>query len=202
MEPGELNCPQCGAAVSVSLRYSKLVVCGSCQSTLFLEDESVVNAGIRSSLVKDPSLLQLGQTFTYKTWTFTPLGRVRFEYEGGYWDEWWVLLDTGKGQWISVDEGDFAIEIPKRIDNPPSLQDLRVGEMVQLAGQKLKVTERHRATCTGFEGELPEVNFPGDVHDYVHFSGPRGLIVTGEWFKGERQFFEGRWVDPFEIKSV
>ena len=199
----QLNCPTCGAEVPSALAYSKLAVCAHCHTTLFLEDRVVKLAGVQSVLADVPSIFSVGAWFRYKTWTFSPLGRVRFDYGDGYWDEWWVLRDTGDGKWLSVDEGDIAFEVPREIrGEAPDVLALSVGEGVVLDGMRLKVTEKHKAVCLGMEGELPEVNFPGDEHDYVHLSGERGLLVTGEHFKGETVFYKGAWVDPFEVRPI
>jgi len=204
MLPGtvELNCPTCGAQVPSALKHSKLAVCAHCHTTLFLEDQVVKHAGVKSVISEEPSIFNVGGWYQYKSWTFAALGRVRFDYGYGWWDEWWVLRDTGEGKWMSVDEGDIAFETslePK--GETPDVTALQVGEHVVLDGMQLKVTEKQHAVCLGMEGELPEVNFPGDEHDYVHLSGQRGLIVTGEHFKGETRFYKGAWVDPFEVKA-
>ena len=198
-----LNCPSCGSEVPSALQYSKLAVCGACRTTLFLEDQVVKHAGVKSVLSEEPSLLSLGRRFRYKTWLFEPLGRLRFDYGDGFWDEWWVLLDTGAGRWFSIDEGDIAIEVPLELTGEaPDLDAMQVGQEVSLEGMRLRVTEKQTATCVGMEGELPEVSFPGDVHDYVHLSGPRGTIVTGEHFEGTTEFYTGAWVDPFMVEAV
>ena len=204
MIPGavQLSCPSCGAEVPSALAHSKLAVCGHCHTTLFLEDQAVKHAGVKSVLTEEPSIFHLGGWYRYKTWTFAPLGRVRFDYGYGYWDEWWLLRDTGDGRWMSVDEGDIAFEVDLAVKKVPDLTALSVGQSVSLDTLHLRVTEKQNAVCVGMEGELPEVNFPGDEHDYVHFSGPRGLLVTGEHFKGETRFYKGAWVDPFEVVAI
>lgn len=196
----DINCPVCGAAVPARLRHSKLVVCDYCQTSLFLEDEAVKHAGVKSVLTQEPSILSLGKRFKYRNWSFEPIGKIRFDYGDGFWEEWWVALDSGANKWISIDEGDIAVEAPLEVKgHAPAFDALQVGQTIGIAGQKLTVTEKNRATCVGMAGELPEVIFPGDFHDYVHFSGPRGLLVTGEYFEGKVEFFRGVWVDPFDV---
>ena len=66
----------------------------------------------------------------------------------------------------------------------------------------LRVTERNTASCVGLEGELPEVINPGETHDYVHLSGPRGLLLTLEFHEDTYKLYEGLWMDPFELVQV
>ncbi|MDM8547386.1 DUF4178 domain-containing protein [Candidatus Venteria ishoeyi] len=111
------NCPSCGGPLALHFRYTKLMTCPHCGSGLFLDDKVVQLRGIQSVMADYPSLLQLYQNFTYRDWKFTPVGHVRFEYAHGYWDEWWVISSNSgeEGKWVSVDEGDIAIEVPVSI---------------------------------------------------------------------------------------
>lgn len=201
--PPSLNCPACGAAVPRRLRHAKLTVCEHCRTALFLEDEAARSAGEKSVLAPAPSILQLGRRFRYRNWLFEPYGHLRYEYGDGFWDEWWVILDSGAGKWISIDEGDVAVE--NRLDHKgkvPALDALDVGARITAMNQTLTVTEKNRATCAGFEGELPEVVTLGEAHDYVHLSGPRGLLITLEWAAGSVSVYKGVWVDPFDIEPL
>lgn len=198
-----LNCPVCGAAIAARLKYAKLVVCEHCKTSLFLEDDAVKHAGVKSALTDEQSILGLGQRFQYRSWTFEPYGHVRFDYGDGIWDEWWVVLDTGAGKWISVDEGDIVIETPVETEvTLPDFDSVRVGDQIMLLNQGLTVTEKNRSRCIGMEGELPEIVFPGDEHRYIHFSGPRNLLLTGEYFEHNTACYQGTWIDPFDLKPV
>ena len=198
-----LNCPSCGSEVPHQLRYAKLVTCPSCQVALFLEDDAVKHAGERSALAQDPSIFQLGQPFSHNAITYVPHGRVRFDSGTGYWDEWWVESDQGEASWVSVDEGDIAIQQPLSLNSvAPAYDSLHVGGTLSVGEQSLKVTERNEAVCLGFEGELPEVISAGESHRYVHLSGPRGLLLTIEYSDDETAVFKGIWIDPYEVKTL
>jgi len=195
----ELRCPSCGAPVAARLRYAKLVVCEQCQTPLFLEDEAVAVAGERSVLAALPSLLRKGERYRYRARGFEPVGRARFDYGDGLWDEWWVVLDDGGGRWLSVDEGEFAVEAPLEIPEPlPSYESLALGAGVRIGEWDLTVTERNEARCLGVEGELPEPVLPGQSYRYAHLSGPRRRLVTLEFDRGARAY-SGVWLDPFEV---
>ena len=199
----DLNCPSCGSAVPHSLRYAKLVVCPTCQVSLFLEDDAVKNAGERSSVADDPSIFTLGQPFKYEGATFVPHGRIRYDYGSGYWDEWWVESDLGEASWVSVDEGDIAIQQPLALNSAaPAYESLRVGSTLSVGDETLKVTEQNVGTCIGFEGELPEITHVGEEHRYVHLSGPRGVLLTVEYDEDETKVFKGTWIDPFEVQTL
>lgn len=197
----DLSCPSCGNAVPHELRYAKLVVCPSCQVSLFLEDDAVKHAGERSALVDGPSLFEVGRPFYYGGGTYVPHGRIRYDYGRGWWDEWWVGTDAGQAVWVSVDEGDIVMQEPLNLNGPaPAWESLQLGTTLSVGSQNLTVTERNEANCVGFQGELPEFVQLGQVHRFVHLSGPKGLLLTIE-FDDETQVYKGFWLDPFEITS-
>ncbi len=196
------SCPNCGAELSVRLRSTKLVACDYCDSNIFLEDEAVRLAGKQGIMADYPSLLALHQSFSYRGWDFMPIGVARFDYGQGFWDEWWVMGGDGEGRWISVDEGDFALEEPFELEKTPSAFDLVPGRWITIDGQDLHVTERGQATCIAIKGELPETLCFGDQYTYLHLSGVGGVLYTLEINRGRAACHRGRWIDPFGIKAL
>ena len=207
-KPPAQNCPSCGAAAPTLLKHSKLAVCSFCNSTLFVNDAQVESAGEKSVLTEIPSILSMGRRFELGKWMFEPIGRIRYQYgdgdsaDSGYWDEWWVLLNTGKTRWISNDEGEYVIENTVKLPGDPPLYDkFQIGKEVRLFDQKLRVTELNKATCAGLEGQLPEIVTPGDTYRYAHLEGAKGVMVTAEYDDDDTAtFHKGLWVDPFDIK--
>ena len=201
--PPAFNCPSCGASLSPRFKYSKIITCEHCQSGLFLDDKSVQLRGESSVMADYPSLLTLYSDFQYKKWRFQPIGHLRFEYAHGFWDEWWVISPSGQGKWISVDEGDYAIEVPVKINNPElRFNKLVLGKKIPLFGEQLLVTELGQATCVGLEGELPEVISLNDQFQYAHLSGQKQSLFTLELQNNTLSLYKGTWVDAFEIKAV
>ncbi|MEM7254535.1 MAG: DUF4178 domain-containing protein [Pseudomonadota bacterium] len=198
-----MNCPVCGAAVPGELKYAKLVVCEHCKTSLFLEDESVKDVGVKSALTEMHSIFELGRRYAYRGKSFEMEGRVRYDYGNGLWDEWWARFDDGNGRWVSVDEGDIAIQAPQMVDEtPPPFDRVSVGQYLRIDGIQLTVTEKNEAHCVGLEGRLPEVVMPGDSHQYLHLSGPRGLLYTVEYEPDAIDVHRGNWVDPFDVRAL
>lgn len=195
MHSQSFNCPQCGDALARQFRHAKLIVCQSCDSTIFLEDDAVRLAGKQSALTPMMSLLKLNVPFEYQHQTYVPIGHVRYRYDRGYWDEWWVIGGDGKGIWVSVDEGDFAFETEIKLKEDIKYPSLILGRKI---GSWI-VTELDRAYCEGYEGELPEVIEAGESFDYAHLSGPKGALMTLEFPPSGLVAYKGKWIDPFEV---
>ena len=195
-------CPNCGAELEARLQTTKLIACAYCDSNVFLEDDAVKLAGKQGVMADYPSLVQMHGNYRYRNWQFMAVGRARFDYGQGFWDEWWVMGGEGEGRWLSVDEGDFALEEPIEIEKTPSAFELVPGRSVTIAGESLVVTEQGRATCIGVQGELPEALSVGDSYTYFHLSGVGGRLYTLEIDRGRAACHRGEWMSPFEIEAL
>ncbi len=195
------NCPNCGAELSCKLRHSKMVACEYCESTVLLEDETVRKVGKSGVMAEEPSLFVLGREIIHKDESFLPVGQARFGYANGWWDEFWAIGGDGQGVWVSVDEGEIAIERPYPITVTFNPDALTVGSSVILKDERFRITEADTATCKALRGEFPEPIRIGQTYRYWHLSGERARIVTLEYSDGEFQASEGVWVDPYLIRS-
>jgi len=191
------HCPQCGDALEIHFKYSKLVKCRSCGSSIFLEDAAVKRIGESSVLSPEPSLIQLHTPFSYKNSDYLPLGKIRYSYGRGFWEEWFLKDEKNKEFWLSIDEGDFVLEEKMQLSLPfKSSQKFTVGTTYG----KYLVTEKGQGRCVGFEGELPkEIHF-GELHHYVHLSQGEGNLLTLEFTNNSTETFQGKWIDPLEIR--
>jgi hypothetical protein len=85
----------------------------------------------------------------------------------------------------------------------PLYEKFILGNEMKLFNQKLRVTELNTATCTGLEGQLPELVKAGDTHRYAHLEGAKGALITAEYDEQHSvTFHKGLWVDPFDIKAL
>lgn len=191
------NCPQCGDRLEVHFKYSKLIKCRSCNSTIFLEDDAVKFIGKSSALSPEPSLIQLYKPFKYRNKTYTPLGKIRYGYGRGFWEEWFLKDEKNKEFWLSIDEGDFVLQEKVKIALPfNSSSKFTLGSKYG----KYLVTEKGEGVCIGFEGELPQNINTHQKHQYIHLSLGHGRLVTIEFTKDEIETFRGEWIDPLEIE--
>ncbi len=191
------NCPQCGDLLSIYFKYSKLIKCNSCGSAIFLEDDAVKLIGKSAVLSPEPSLIQLHKPFKFQNKRFTPLGKIRYSYGRGFWEEWFLKDDKNQEFWLSIDEGDFVLEEKIKFSLPfKKNHTFKVGQNFN----EYQVTEIGTGVCVGFEGELPEAIKLDESHTYVHLSRGHGELLTLELSENETMTFKGQWIDPLEIK--
>jgi len=195
----QYRCPQCGDLLSVYFHYTKLIQCESCKSTIFLEDDAVRLAGKQSVLSEEPSLIALHQPFSYKQTTYLPIGKIRYSYGRGFWEEWWLKSEHGDAYWLSVDEGDMVLEQEVAEHTMAMVfDDLGIGMRLD----RWIVTEMGSAICEGFEGSLPKEIAIGSRYDYAHLDGKGATLRTLEFTPQGLEVYEGQWIDLFEIKKV
>lgn len=198
-----LTCPSCGNQITQITRSPQIVVCTACNTTNFLQNGKLEDVGKSAVLTDIPSIFSIGRTFRHKDWRFTPVGRVRYDYGDGWWDEWFVRSDNGKEGWVSVDEGEIAIEtlVQENLNVPP-FEKLTVGGILVINRIRMTVIEKNTCTMIGAQGELPFRVVPGETYGYVDLLGPKRASFTIEYQTGGIECYRGVWVDPFDIQEV
>jgi len=193
-----IHCPQCGHPMPRYFRWTKLLQCNACNSSIFLADDGAASIGQSANLSPEPSLCTLHVPLTIHSKSYTPIGKIRYSYGRGFWEEWCLLNAENRIYWLSIDEGDFVLESKAKLslDLPP-LNQIKVGTQYG----KYTATEKGYGECVGFAGELPEAITLGERHFYVHFSQAYGSLLTVEGTADHYQAYTGYWIDPIHIKK-
>ncbi len=187
-----MKCASCGAPVEVKNRFSKVLVCGYCGTHLKVEDDGgVAIAGTHAKLAQFPSIFQVGTRGTILGKPFTALGRMRYKYPGGFFDEWFIEYD-GEMAWFAEDEGTYAIYFESEsVEEFPDLSSVRAGQNVTVNGKRVMVKEKGKAVIEGGEGELSFYLEPGT--EVVYMDGiSDGKKVSIEATESEIELFFGR----------
>jgi hypothetical protein len=62
------------------------------------------------------------------------------------------------------------------------------------------ITEMGRGTCEGFSGTLPWNIHRGESYRYFHLSGYHAQLRTIEIDRSGMKTYQGKWINPFDIK--
>jgi Domain of unknown function (DUF4178) len=158
-----LACPQCGNELSFASPALPVKVCGSCRSLVLRKDRDLERVGEAAVLPFDVSPIQIMTTGRWNNMGFTVLGRIRWGWAEGSWNEWLVQFDNGSHGWLGEAMGDFmllretAIE-PWRggaIAKLVAGERPRIGDQIDLDGSHYTVTDIKQATVLASEGDLP-----------------------------------------------
>ncbi len=163
------NCPACGASAPITSQNAKIFACSYCGQTSVINVSGLEAIGQQVLLVDYGSKLQVGNNYKLDSKSFTVLGRVRYNYKDGFWDEW--LCDFYKGSdslsWLHEDEGDFMLlesiqnnSIQSFISSNIGFANFKVGSNYKIGEYSTFITEKLVTEVNGSEGQLPFLVIP------------------------------------------
>ena len=114
-----LNCPSCGAEVPLRSAAMPYAVCAYCQSVVLREGDDLQEIGKAAVLPFDVSPIQLGTTGEADGFMFQVVGRVRWGWSDGSWNEWLLNCSDGQHRWLGEAMGQFQLlsEKPGAMDD-------------------------------------------------------------------------------------
>lgn len=210
----DTNCPNCGAALA--FRSANLVakVCDHCRSTIVRKGEVLENVGKAAEVPEDVSPLQLGvrgrDGAKGDGRRFEVVGRVRWRWADGAWNEWCCLWADGSYAWLGEASGRWMLleEVAASAWAGGAVAAMRAGRPVlpgdtaTLGELEYTVNDVHDVTCIGAEGELP---FPvpiGTAGVSVDLQRPDGRAASLQTEHGELNAYAGRYVTLAEIQAT
>jgi hypothetical protein len=138
---------------------------------------------------------------------FQVIGRVRWAWTDGAWNEWLMLFDDGGHGWLGEAMGQFMLlrEAPLKTARAKVLRDvIGGGEAVpgttaEIGGVQMHVADARDVLCIAAEGELPFTAPPGWRVYSVDLKGPGGECVSLQRDGASATFYTGRYVTLAEL---
>ena len=193
------NCSSCGAPIEITNRFSKVIVCSYCNTHHKVKVDGLDPSGKHPKLAEFPSLFKVGCRGTILEKPFIANGRLRYKYDGGFYDEWFIDYN-GDPAWITEDEGTYTLytEMIEAVDVPDNIDSVRAGQNIMIGDKKVMIKEKGRATIEGGEGELYYYVEPGTPVTYIDgiWNGKKTSIECTE---DEVELFIGR---PFIKRDI
>lgn len=200
--PEQLNCQTCGAPLKIENQFIRSVTCQFCGSAYLVSGEEGLDArGKGAKLADYPSRVNVGQTGTIRGNRFTVLGRVRYSYPEGFWEEWQIAWDNGDPpSWLEEDEGYWTMYKRERVRSQiPSHDEVSVGSTIKVNKHDVFVTEKRKGKMVGHEGQFSSV-LP-ITGDFGYISGTAdGQPVSVTYWQDEIEVEVGEDLEPNEIK--
>ena len=198
------SCPSCGAEVQFKVASNISLVCVYCHSLLIRHNLVLENLGKEAQLQDSPGLLQLGTGGTYQRNAFSLVGKIRWDWEGGFWNEWFAYLDNGSTGWLAEAQGflSFSVKLSERL-SAPALSDLHAGLTMSITGKPFSVDDIKDCECKHFEGELP-INPLGAKKTNVDLRGDGEAYANIEYSEGQTNFYLGQYLefDAFRFSNL
>ena len=155
------NCPSCGAAIHFRSPALPYVTCGYCQTMAMRSDDGVQDIGKTGALPFDVSPIQIGTTLQAEGRQWDVIGRVRWGWSDGSWNEWLALGGDGSHRWLGEAMGLFMWLAEQPGADTPVTQQLatgtapRIGSASPYGEHSYTVSDIKEAHCIASEGELP-----------------------------------------------
>lgn len=199
--PRAISCPSCGASRTLHNPGLAMFVCEYCSSAVYWDDDQVRVAGEKAVLSEGCSRLYRGALGTFHNKRFRVLGRVRYGFAEGFWDEWFLDLDDGSSCWMTEDQHQLAVQQQVQLETLQPFDRYQVGGQISAHGSSFMVQEIGHLTCLGLEGELPKAIEVGESYPYVDATSLEGRYALGIEFDDDPpSAFLGRWLGYNEVK--
>jgi hypothetical protein len=195
------SCPGCGAPVKFTWSSAVQAACPFCKAILVRHDVDLEKVGEIADLPQDASPIQLMASGQVDNRSFMVIGRIRYEWDQGSWNEWHLLLNDQSSGWLSDAQLEYAVsyQAAPPLKLPPSDQ-IKRGHRFKFNDAEFAVTHLTRARYVGFEGELP---FRTDERDEILFADLRthdGRFATIDYSEEPPLLYLGRSVTFNELK--
>lgn len=148
-----------------------VLTCASCQALLLIERGTATKVGEAGTVPFDVSPIQLGTTLLVDGKRGEVVGRERWAWDGGSWNEWLLNLPGGDHRWVAEEAGQYMVMAPVTLHAAEASKLAELGGKGDAAlGQRLQVGERwftvadiKTIRCVASEGHLPApvpANYP------------------------------------------
>ncbi|MCL4253090.1 MAG: DUF4178 domain-containing protein [Anaerolineae bacterium] len=180
----QLTCSSCGGPIEIENQFIRTVVCRFCDSSFIISgNDTLDETGKSAKLANYSSRLSIGIKGSIRGRSFRVIGRARYKYDDGFWDEWQITWDDGAPpDWLEEDEGYWTLYRRERLKTSvPAFEQFQVGKSIAIGERKVFVSERRKAKLQGSEGQFASVlPFKGDF-TYIQGSANNQIVNVNFW---------------------
>jgi hypothetical protein len=199
------DCPACGAKIEFQWSSAVQSACPYCRSILVRHDVDLERVGEVADLPPDASPIQIGTEGVHGAKGFVVIGRIRYEWEAGGWNEWHLIHNDGTSGWLSDAQAEYAVS--RLVEPPaplPAADSLRPGTSFRFSGGEYFVSTITRARYVGFEGELPFRTTERDEMRFADLRSPGAQFGTIDYSEDPPLLFLGEAVsfDSLRLKNL
>jgi hypothetical protein len=199
-----MNCPSCGAPIQFKTASAVFQVCAYCQAMLVKKGVHLEQIGKVAPLLRDPTVIQLGTIGRYKGRGFAVVGRARWDWDHGFWNEWWCRYEDGRTAWLAEAQGEYLFFFKELTKFQTTLTTRPgIGRRGVIDGVHYEIADQKVSKVGLAEGELPYIGRPGESRTSIDLIGKnqlRGTIELREPAGSGPVFFAGEQVTYADLK--
>jgi uncharacterized protein DUF4178 len=198
------NCPNCGAPIEFQWSSSVQTVCTYCRSILVRSDVDLTKVGTVADLPPDSSPIQLHTEGVYNKRAFVVAGRIIYEYDQGYWNEWHICLNDGASGWLSDAQCLYGVTFASGIKPLPLSSEAQIGQRYDWNNTRYQVTSITKARYRGVEGELPFQYWDKEDAIFVDLRNATNAFATLDYSDDAPVLYLGESVsfDDLKLKNL
>ncbi len=174
MQP-EMICPQCGAPTGTGQPGLPVVTCGHCNALLSKAGNLLTAVGDAGQVPFDVSPIQIGTRLTVNGMRGEIVGRERWAWDRGFWNEWLLQFPNGSINWVAEEAGHFMVmeEMEPTSTNVEQLRAIdtadrnALGKRIRIGGNSYVVADVKIIRCIAVEGSLPQVISPDFARESI-----------------------------------
>jgi len=197
----QMNCTSCGAPLEVEHQFVRSVSCNFCGAVYQVMGSDGLNpVGQGVNLADFPSRLSVGMRGKIKGKGFTILGRVRYTYDAGFWDEWQISWDDGTPpSWLEEDEGYWTLYRRERVRAQiPAYDQVSVGQTITVNKHNVFVTEKRKGKMMGSQGQFAMTLPVQSEFGYVTGTANNQSVSVNYW-ENEIELSVGEDLEPEDM---
>lgn len=204
------NCPQCGSPVGSTLPGLPVVTCASCDAMLVARGAELSAVGDSGQLPFDVSPIQIGTTLQVDGKRGDIVGRERWGWERGSWNEWLLYLPQGDYRWVAEESGLYMVmgpaepraDVRKRLEEIDRADRKALGETLQHDKVRYTVADIKRIRCIASEGRLPEMVSANMPRESIDLRSGDGRAMTWQSDENGSSCWTGRYYRLSELSPT
>lgn len=170
----DFNCPSCGGLIQQKYGFISSIVCQYCGQTSYIEGLRLEKVGTPFFIADYGSCLLVGESMQINNDKYEVLGRVRFEYKDGFWDEW-ELVDTVTNTIVTFLEDENELILYKdKISIETPLKNLEIASYVSIQHYEIYIIEYDKIKVIAAQGQLSSRLKLGDTITFLN-----GIVDCG-----------------------
>ena len=195
------NCPQCGSQVAAALPGLPVITCASCDAMLIYRGSELSAVGDSGRVPFDVSPIQIGTTLEVDGKRGEIVGRERWGWERGSWNEWLLYLPQGDYRWVAEESGLYMVmgpaepdaDIRKSLDDIDRADRAALGTSLRYDGRTYTVADIKTIRCIASEGRLPEVAPASMPRESIDLRTDDGRAMTYQSDANGTSYWIGRY---------
>ncbi|MEO0463620.1 MAG: DUF4178 domain-containing protein [Pseudomonadota bacterium] len=161
----EANCPNCGAPIGLGQPGLPVLTCPFCQTLISKSDDTLSAVGDAGRVPFDVSPLQIGTRLVVDGKRGEIVGRERWAWDRGFWNEWLLQLPDGSIRWVAEEAGQFMV-MEETEATPTNIEQLQaidttdrgsLGKRIRIGRINFTVADVKIIRCVASEGSLPHI---------------------------------------------